>query len=328
MEYSDEFMPIQNLDLEQDREVHFDLFLGLKHNQKMILYRREGKVLESESLERFRQQEAVLFIRRDDYMKFVTYVSERIGRLLHLAPGNDERRIISGVVRGMLQGTFDEDPVLTNMMMRNLNEVAAHLIDRVLSEQGKHGRKTFRRMMDLASTGSSFQKHPVNVASMATMLALGLGLASDKGLSEIAIASLLHDLGLTKVPVMVAQAAHDREAEQLLNLEGRVLLQRHIVLGLDLINEKKIEIGDLCRLMIEQHHELFNGSGYPKRLRGGEINTFAQILHIADRIDEAIFAKRSPNPLADLYRLIETWSEQKMFDPLLIARIRLLFFIS
>ncbi len=326
-QYLGDYVPIQNLDLEGDTQVTFDLYLGMPRNQRVVLYCRKGGVIENHRLEKFvSRKECTLFVHRDHYMEFVTYVSERIGRLLDVTPENDSHFILGSVVKGMLSGTFDmKDAAMTRVMMHNLNEVSSVLIERTLVDMSKKGRRAYKGLLSLASNGTDFQKHPVNVASLTVMMCFGSGLASQRSLGEVAVAALLHDVGLAKLPGDLALKAHVPNA--VMDLEEKIYLNRHISMTFEVLRERDIEISELTRLMIEQHHEYYNGFGLPNRLRGSEINTFAQILHMADDIDQAIFGSRSQNPNADLMSLFEKWSDEKAFDPLLLARIRTLFFM-
>lgn len=329
MEFLGDFIPIQNLDLEGDSEVTFDLYVALHKNQRVILYRRQGEVIENDRLEKLSlgTEVATLFVKRQDYLKFVNYVADRMARLLQVSDPSQSQWLAGGVARGMLSGTFAfEDPAMTRALMNNLNEISSLLIERVLGEVSSKGRKAYRSLLNLASHGTDFQKHPINVASLSVVMCFGTGMASKKSLADVSMAALLHDLGLAKLPPHVAAKAHEPHPD--LPMDEKIRLNRHIQYTMDIIEEKKIQISPLTKLMIEQHHEYFNGQGIPNHLRGAEVNTFAQILHMADDIDHAIFGERSTNPTSDLYHLFENWSREKAFDPLLIQRIRPLFFMN
>jgi len=87
----------------------------------------------------------------------------------------------------------------------------------------------------------------------------------------------LHDLGKVKVP------------HQILNKPGRLsdeefeVIKRHPVWGVELL--AAVEFPWNIKPIIRSHHEKYDGTGYPDRLRGEEIPLDAQIICIADVYD-------------------------------------------
>lgn len=321
-----QFVPIQNADLAGDLELTFDLYLRLPLNQRVVLYRRQGDILEADRLSKFsRAENTNLVIRRADYAKFVSYVSDRLKKLLDVTPGTNNREVYSKAVRGLLRGTFEnQEAAVVKSMMDNLNDVSSVVIDSVLQEINDNGRKTYRNLVNLAATGTDFQKHPVNVASLAVMLGLGSGYSSKRTIADVSMAALLHDLGLAKLPGDLALQAHRKNAY---SPDDRLKIDNHVQHSIAIIVERGIEISALTRTMIEQHHEKYNGGGFPRKLRGLQVSPFAQILHMADEIDQQVFGAQDGKEVGhSLKSLFEEWHRDKVFEPRLLQRVRQLFF--
>ncbi len=70
-------------------------------------------------------------------------------------------------------------------------------------------------------------------------------------------------------------------------------MRSHALAGYDILSEAKQLSGE-CKIIVMQHHEREDGSGYPKGLRGNEIHTYGRICCIADVFD-ALTADRSYN---------------------------------
>ncbi len=127
--------------------------------------------------------------------------------------------------------------------------------------------------------------HMVNVSVMASALAYRLGEHDPKRLRTITSGGLLHDVGKMQVN------------PETLNKQGRLTaeeweqLKAHPVLGLDMLHNRK-DIGPAERLMVQQHHEKLDGSGYPSGLLGSEIATEAQLTAVVD-IYDALTCKRA-----------------------------------
>lgn len=321
-----QFVPIQNADLAGDLELTFDLYLRLPLNERVVLYRRQGDILEKDRLAKFsRAENTNLVIRRADYAKFVSYVSDRLKKLLDVTPGANNREVFGKAVRGLLRGTFEnQDAAVVRSMMDNLNDVSSVVIDSVLTEINENGRRTYRNLVNLAATGTDFQKHPVNVASLAVMIGLGSGYSSKRTVADVSMAALLHDLGLAKLPGELALQAHRKNSY---SLDDRMKIDDHVQHSLAIIDERSIVISALTRTMIEQHHEKYNGSGFPRKLRGLQVSPFAQILHMADEIDQNVFGSVDGREVGQsLKSLFEEWHRDKVFEPRLLHRVRALFF--
>lgn len=325
-----EFLPIQNIDLASNAQLSFDLYVSLPLNSRVVLFRRSGEVLQTERMEKLalwdseRGDASSLLIRKEDYAKFVAYVSARLKNLLDVGGNGENSEVVTKAVRGMLSGTFaSQDPAVVRSMMDNLNEISTVVIDGVLGEISEHGRKTYRSLVHLAANGTDFQKHPVNVASLAVMMAYGSGYSSKKTLGDVSIAALLHDVGLAKLPAHLALRAHRKEN---LRLDESVQINRHIKHSLEVIQEKNFSISALTKTMIEQHHELHNGKGHPKNLRGLQVSPFAQILHMADEIDQQVFGAGAKAVNTGLKTLFDEWTRERAFEPKLLQKVRALFF--
>jgi HD-GYP domain-containing protein (c-di-GMP phosphodiesterase class II) len=100
---------------------------------------------------------------------------------------------------------------------------------------------------------------------------------SEKELGELELAAVLHDVGKIAVP------------ESILNKPGKLtdpefkLIQEHPVRG-EAILSPVIELKQIGRI-VRAHHERYDGTGYPDKLKGREIPLGARIMAIADTYD-------------------------------------------
>lgn len=139
------------------------------------------------------------------------------------------------------------------------------------------------------------EDHTRRVAEMSVRLAKAMGL-SEAEIVQIRRGALLHDIGKLGIPDRVLQKTGP------LNLEERTLMQRHP----EYANEMLQNISFLApaRVIPYCHHEKWDGSGYPRGLKGEEIPLAARIFSVIDVWD----ALSSARP----YR--EAWSPEKVND--------------
>lgn len=118
--------------------------------------------------------------------------------------------------------------------------------------------------------------HSERVALIARRLGQELGLpVSD--LDDIYLAGLLHDIGKIGVDDRILQ-----KPDQLTEEEFRQI-QRHPLIGFQILHQ----LGNLQHVLagVRNHHEAYNGRGYPDRMQGDEIPLMARIMAVADSYD-------------------------------------------
>ncbi|MBY0357109.1 MAG: diguanylate cyclase [Candidatus Obscuribacterales bacterium] len=133
---------------------------------------------------------------------------------------------------------------------------------------------TVRKMAGALYAKSEYNKvHHLETARFAEMVAKVLNL-SQKQVEQIRVASLLHDVGLLHVPDDILNKSEQITAEEL-----KVLMQ-HPTLGAEMLRSIPA-LHEICDIL-ESHHECWDGTGYPRGLRGEEIPIAARIVSIVD----------------------------------------------
>lgn len=122
--------------------------------------------------------------------------------------------------------------------------------------------------------GYEMAKSAIDVASLSCLLANNLALSSDK-IADITIAGLLHDVGMLMVSREIL------EKKEKLNDAERQAVETHVVYGYNCLRNEFMYPEKLAKIVL-QHHEWYDGSGYPSRLSGNEIDIGARILACAD----------------------------------------------
>ena len=130
--------------------------------------------------------------------------------------------------------------------------------------------------------------HSLASAVWASILGRQIGLARDD-LDVIALGALLLDVGKTLVPDAILN-----KPDSLTDNE-RDLMRRHVEFGLKIL-DKSGGVDARVRDMVAHHHERYNGTGYPARLKGNDIPVFGRIAGIVDAYDAMI----TPRPYAKL----------------------------
>jgi len=150
--------------------------------------------------------------------------------------------------------------------------------------------------------------HSVNVSFYSLLIGLALNY-TDQQLLELGTGTILIDAGMTKVPVYVVH-----KQSILTDSEFQLVKAHPIHAYKSLIGYP--DISDTVASISLQHHEQFDGKGYPRGLKGKDINEYARIASIADSY-EAQTSKRSYREKVGAYHAMKNLvaSGVNKFDP-------------
>ncbi|WP_310441050.1 HD-GYP domain-containing protein [Sulfurimonas sp.] len=159
---------------------------------------------------------------------------------------------------------------------------------------------------------SSTSRHTKRVAILSTIVAKEYGL-SDEQVKLIEIASPLHDIG--KVGI----------ADAILNKPGKLtqdeynIIKSHSLFGYNILKNSKREILKTAAAIAYEHHERYDGTGYPQGLKNEEISVYARIVAIVDVFD-TLLSRRVYKEAWPIEDVIAFFKEQrgKQFEPKLV----------
>lgn len=127
-------------------------------------------------------------------------------------------------------------------------------------------------------------RHSLRVAVSSGILGMALGYGDDR-LRELTIGALCFDIGMTRLP------PHLFKSGRPLNEAERAELRNHPVIGYELLQQCR-DVPQASALCALQHHERFDGEGYPHRLKRSEIHPYAGIVAICDVYHALISPRR------------------------------------
>jgi len=268
-------------------------------------------------------------------MDLLVEVRERYPHLAFLmVTGEDETRV---GVRAMQLGAddyllkpFDGDVVLGSLyralqkkkLEREVQEYRLHL-EEMVSERTQQLRTALQQTersyedtlealgaaIDLRDSPTAGHSRRVFLYSMELAKSIG-GLEQE--IRSIAMGAWLHDIGKLATPdrvLLKPGPLTDSEWE---------IMRRHARIGYDLVKSISFLAG--AAEIVLTHHERFDGSGYPQKMKGDEIPFGARIFAVADTLDAMTSDRpyRAALPLQAAQEVIERGSGT-LFDPLVAA---------
>jgi HD-GYP domain-containing protein (c-di-GMP phosphodiesterase class II) len=168
----------------------------------------------------------------------------------------------------------------------------------------------------LAETGELRSKetgyHVKRVAEFCRLLAAKHGLSEDET-DLLNLSSPMHDIGKIAIPDAILLKPGK------LNADEWAVMKSHTTLGYDILKHSERRLLKAAAVIAKEHHEKWDGTGYPSGTKGEDIHIFGRITAMADVFD-ALANTRVYKPAWELDRIVELFKAEKgrQFDPDLV----------
>jgi len=302
-------LPVKNLQL--GVKVDFDVFKKTKSIEKMDydynLFISKGDMCQSILIDDLNRKGIIyVYFCEDDETAVFQYLYRHLDLVLkdNALPPSKKAVLIYNIALLWTRRFYYNRYIRTPEEMQTGFKLIEYLLAMLRQDQNhrqwltgirRHGDKLYGHCLNVCLMGLSFTKY--------------LGWLEEEIL-EFARGALLHDLGMAEIP------------ESLLNKPGKLskvemdLIKKHPQDSYLIIQEIS-PLSSNSMLMIFQHHEFGDGSGYLQGLKLPQINHWARILRIIDSY-EAMISNRSWrekfNPIDALQEIRNEWSNKGIFD--------------
>ena len=195
------------------------------------------------------------------------YIEDTWSADIFIQPVVDEK-LASDTVKALEKFSLDE-----------IYDCASEIVDRLM-----HCDDYMNDVETIEAYDENTFEHSLHVAINAVTLGIGLGYNFYR-LKNLAVGAMLHDIGKQLVPLEII-TKNGRLTESELSV-----VRMHPEFGYNIL-AKDINTYSSTRAIVYQHHENWDGTGYPRGLKGNEIYELAMVTHICDVYD-ALISKRS-----------------------------------
>jgi len=179
------------------------------------------------------------------------------------------------IKKSFSQMTKDSRYILNNEQQ----EIIKSVVDAVMKK-----RQTILYLSQINRHHDDLFTHSLNVAMLSAVTAVAVGTREKNDLEILVLGALLHDLGKLLVPKNVLDKVGT------LTIEEEEIFQSHTQCGFEILRrDSKIPL--FVAHIAFQHHEQFNGQGYPRQLAGASMLPLARIVSIANAYDNLIADK-------------------------------------
>ena len=296
-----DYLPINSNSLRTDTRIGCDLYLlvDTSSGSRYILYCRGDAVFENAKKEMLVEKNINrLFIKNEDQQTYYEYLENNFQDVIfdkRISP--DERtKIVHGAAVNLVRDLFD-DPRAGNV--ERSKTFAFNMVDYILKEGS-----AAESLLKIAIHEYYTYTHSVNVAAVGTLFAKNMGLGEDD-LKSLCSGILLHDIGKTQI------------STDILNKKGKLTkeefakIKEHPELGVEVLKKTNNGLTDEYTITL-QHHENYDGSGYPYGLQKEEIHRCGRISRIIDVYD-ALTTNRSYSKAMRPFAALKEMKEKMLY---------------
>ncbi len=277
-----EYTPISGDALLEGTEVDFDLFLRADSGEssKYVLYCRGGEGLSPERREELLSKHADrLCISTEDIGKYIEYQEKNLKKIL--SDESKSTREKSGIVYQVATKVVADllDDPKSGQNMERISRWVTNTVSHIFQDDN-----TFSSLLAVTSHDYQIYTHSVNMSVLGLLFGKHLSFQPDE-LNRLGAGMLLHDIGKLAIPLNVVNKPGHLTGEEF------KAMKKHPKAGLEIL-EHRSSVNVLSLKIVIQHHENYDGTGYPYGMSGDEIHLFGRIARIIDVYD-AMTSKRS-----------------------------------
>lgn len=298
-------------------ELPFGVYIKISDTKFTLIFKK-GDIVDAERFKRYASKGVKeLYIHKSERREYITATEVLVNKVQAnpTASVANAHTVIEELTEQTMYEIF-EDKVFDEASLRRSQVVVKSYIDFL-----KQNPKSLAIFINLSRDESYPCRHAIATSVFSVLLARAHENVNEKTLMIIGLGGLLHDLGMSKLPEGI------EDINRKLTPEEWQSVKKHPHFGLDMIKDLK-EFPEEVKLVIEQHHEHWDGSGYPRGIKATEIYYPARVVAIADAFS-ALTTKRGGRSLykpEDALALLLT--EHRKYDPTLIKAFRSLFGVN
>lgn len=212
------------------------------------------------------------------------YINDEISKdlVIEESISDKTRQMSKRAVKEFIEKYCREGKTDSTSVMNSVNTIIEELLA---------NKNVLINVSEISSSDDNIYSHSVNVCVLATIIGTHMGYNMLK-LRDIAAGALLHDIGKIKI-MNDKKLLSDFKTNEDLNKYVKLM---HPKVGYDFLGEQYTWSAPV-KVVALMHHERRDGSGYPLKLKGEEINQIAKIVAICDVFDNLISGRNAEKPL-------------------------------
>lgn len=276
--FSDEvYLAVPTASIIHYKKAMSDLFVRLP-SDKMVKFAHKGESIDYERINRYGAKDVrVIYVFKNEFADLVNELvrgatafgagkattDEKVGRFFNVA----EALYCELLRLPLTEDSFSRAVTLTG-------EISHNII---------HKPDFGKLIKSVIGMGDEFARHSTGTVVMANMLMVPMEWKNTKLVEPITMGAFFHDIGLKEIP----EELRFKDRIEMTKEESQ-LWESHVGIGVQLLNTFNFLSPEALRI-VQEHHEVPNGTGFPNRLRLDRMFPMAKVVSLANMLAQDIF---------------------------------------
>lgn len=298
--------------LNPEAKLPADVYIFL--NGKHVKFKQKGDSLGQEKYDLFLSKNVKsIYVESEHILEFLEWLSDQkeedIEDMVKNA-GEENRELIQDSLE-MKEKVYEvfSDEKLTPEKVEAIQDNVKDFVGKI-----KKDPITAQAIEAIMKRNDDIAAHSINVANLAVFLGMAVGHGHSFVLENLYMGSIFHDYGKAKIPPEVYNnPAHPDYSKW---------IHDHPENSVKIIRKSEGIPDQVFNIML-QHHEYYDGSGFPSGLRGAKIYSLAQIVSMANEIDNLLTKTKAEEAEVRYKKVIDmlTLGDGTKWDPKFFPRV-------
>ena len=273
---NNKYLPVTLRSIKTGAFAGCDLYLQTVVNDenKYLLYCKGNNLFDDERKESFVKKNInKIYVAKNGNAQYLRYMETNLEQVVRDKTATLQERIhiVYEVATNMMTDALKDSSV--GIAVERARDWTTVALDFMLKD-----KEVYSHLMEMLTYDGNVLRHSVNTAILGLLFGYYLEMPVND-LLTLGTGLLLHDIGKAKIDHYMIK----KDMEELTK-EEKEQMRKHAELGFILLSNSGNLSREAC-LIAKQHHELYNGKGYPDNLKAEEIHYYSRITRILDEFE-------------------------------------------
>ncbi|MBF0205753.1 MAG: response regulator [Oligoflexia bacterium] len=283
-----EFCKIGIKKLLRFNSINSDIFIKMSTNKYLKIINK-NELYDKQLIEKYQDKGIKYFhVKKEDFSSLFDYYAQAFGSILCKENITIEERMFSEGECLRLVGEI--------LPYMGINEQVAKTINELINSNIKVIRgkpNIFELLSKMMNNRDYIYEHSILISYISGLVASKMSWNTENTLEKLSLAGLMHDISLVDEPTLakIENIGEEKTKTMIIPKQHIALIRDHPQKISEMIRKANCFPPDIDQIIME-HHEMPDGSGFPKGLSSSKISPLASIFIISEKLVNSIYQKQ------------------------------------